>query len=342
MQKTEYIFQDKMVSCFFDAGFPVIENLIPMGVVIYLTDENIHKSHPGKFEDKKVIVIPAGEKNKQQSTVDNVISELIKLEADRETILIGVGGGVVTDLTGYIASIYMRGIKCCLVPTSILAMVDACIGGKNGVDVGVYKNMVGTVKQPEFLLYDYSFLETLPTEEWINGFAEIIKHACIKDAALFAELEKTSLEELRMSKLKIDELIQRNVHIKYQVVSADPLEQGERRLLNFGHTLGHSIENIYDLPHGHAVSIGMVAACKISIKLNYFNQDEMERVLGILNKYHLPCNLEIDIQKVWQIMLRDKKRSGKEMKFVILNKIGDGIVFQIPLLQLENILKELY
>ena len=342
MQKTEYIFQDKMVSCFFDAGFPVIENLIPMGVVIYLTDENIHKSHPGKFEDKKVIVIPAGEKNKQQSTVDNVISELIKLEADRETILIGVGGGVVTDLTGYIASIYMRGIKCCLVPTSILAMVDACIGGKNGVDVGVYKNMVGTVKQPEFLLYDYSFLETLPTEEWINGFAEIIKHACIKDAALFAELEKTSLEELRMSKLKIDELIQRNVHIKYDVVSADPLEQGERRLLNFGHTLGHSIENIYDLPHGHAVSIGMVAACKISIKLNYFNQDEMERVLGILNKYHLPCNLEIDIQKVWQIMLRDKKRSGKEMKFVLLNKIGDGIVFQIPLLQLENILKELY
>ncbi len=342
MQKVEYIFQDKIVSCFFDADFSVIEKLVPKVATVYLTDENIHQLHSEKFNDKKVIVVPAGEKFKQQSTVDNVIDQLIQLEADRETILIGVGGGVVTDMTGYIASLYMRGIKCCLVPTTILAMVDACIGGKNGVDVGIYKNMVGTVKQPEFLLYDYSFLKTLPTEEWINGFAEIIKHACIKDADLFAELENSSLEEFKISALKMDRLIQRNVQIKYQVVSADPLEQGERRLLNFGHTLGHAIENMYALPHGHAISIGMAAASTISISLNNFSLEERERVLNLLNKYHLPFDLELDIQKVWQIILRDKKRSGKDMKFILLNKIGDGVVFPIPLIQLGNILNELF
>ncbi len=133
----------------------------------------------------QTIVIKAGEEHKQQSTVDYIIQQLIEKEADRNTFIVGVGGGVVTDITGYAASVYMRGLKFGFVPTTILAMVDASIGGKNGVDVGVYKNLVGLIKQPEFLLFDYSLLETLPGEQWVNGFAEVIKHACIKDAGCF-------------------------------------------------------------------------------------------------------------------------------------------------------------
>ena len=155
----------------------------------------------------------------KSATADYIIEELIKMGAHKNTFLIGIGGGVVTDITGYVAAVYMRGVKFGLVPTSILAMVDAAIGGKNGVDVGVYKNMVGTIRQPEFIFYDYSFLQTLPVKEWVNGFAEIIKHACIKDALLFSFLEKYSLHEYQADKTLIADLIERNVDIKMQVVS---------------------------------------------------------------------------------------------------------------------------
>ncbi len=138
-----------------------------------------------RFKGWNTIVLKPGEEYKVQATVDAVIEELIDMEADRKTTLVGVGGGVVTDITGYVASVYMRGISFGFIPTSVLALVDASIGGKNGIDVGVYKNMVGVIRQPAFLLYDMVFLKSLPQTEWENGFAEIIKHACIKDAAMF-------------------------------------------------------------------------------------------------------------------------------------------------------------
>jgi 3-dehydroquinate synthase len=319
----------------------MINTLAEPGKIFFITDENIYQLHPEKFSGKKLIVLPPGEKFKKQSTADDVILRLIEMEADRDSLLVGVGGGVITDLAGYVSSIYLRGIKCGLVPTTILAMVDACIGGKNGVDVGVYKNLVGTIKQPEFLLYDYTFLTTLPKKEWINGFAEIIKHACIRDEDLFIQLENSSLEELIISPLLVASLIKRNVEIKYNIVSRDPLEMGERRLLNFGHTLGHAIENIYHLPHGHAVSIGMIAAAKLSKRLSGFTQSGLEKLSSLLKKYQLPTELKMDIEKVWQILIMDKKRSGNQMKFILLHKIGEGIVKPIGLDELSNLLKEL-
>ena len=176
---------------------------------------------------------------------------------------------MVTDITGYAASVYMRGVKFGFVPTSVLAMVDASIGGKNGVDV-IYKNLVGLIKQPEFLLFDYSFLQTLPTEQWINGFAEIIKHACIKDAEMFAFLEENTVGDFMGDSVKLALLIEKNVTIKSEIVVQDEFEKGDRKLLNFGHTLGHAIENTSQLLHGHAVSIGMAAACTISEEINEF------------------------------------------------------------------------
>ena len=337
MDKQQYKFSAKTVDCYFDTDFSFLEKLEPKSKAIIITDENIAGNYPESFSEWKTIVIKAGEENKQQSTVNYIIDELIKLQADRETFIIGVGGGVVTDIAGYAASVYMRGVKFAFVPTTILAMVDACIGGKNGVDVGKYKNLVGVIRHPEFLLYDYSFLKTLPEEEWVNGFAEIIKHACIKDKDLFTFLENESLGSFQSSPYKIGELIKKNVDIKYSVVSKDEFETGERKLLNLGHTLGHAIENIYALPHGNAVSIGIVAACKISEEINNFSSEEKNKVVEVLKKYNLPVDLNFDKEKVWQVLLMDKKKSGDTMNFILLNKIGDGIVKQIPLTKLKDI-----
>ena len=339
MDKEQYKFSSKIVDCYFDADFSFLEKLVPKEKALIITDDNIATIYAEKFTGWKVIAIPAGEKNKQQSTVDAVILELIKLQADRGSFIIGVGGGVVTDIAGYAASVYMRGIKFAFVPTSILSMVDAAVGGKNGVDVGIYKNLVGVIRHPEFLLYDYSFLNTLPNEEWINGFAEIIKHACIKDENLFELLENNSLETLKTG--KIGELIKRNVELKFAVVSGDEFETGERKLLNFGHTLGHAIENIYNLPHGSAISIGMVAACKISGEVNNFSPDENKRITQLLKQYQLPVEQKIDNGKVWEILIMDKKKTGDAMNFILLNKIGDGVVRSIPLHQLKELINQL-
>ena len=195
------------VCFYFDADMSMLRELMPGKKIILLTDETIYQLHASKFAEYPVIRFAEGEKNKQQETVSRIIEKLIELEAGRDCFLVGIGGGVVTDITGYVAAVYMRGVSFGLIPSTILAMVDAAIGGKNGVDVGVYKNMVGTIRQPDFILYDYSLLATLPVKEWVNGFAEIIKHACIKDALLFKMLEKYSLHEFQSDQSLLAELI---------------------------------------------------------------------------------------------------------------------------------------
>jgi len=329
------------VRYYFDADLNALRELLPNRKIILLTDENICGLQAEKLSHFPVIVIPAGEENKQQSTVDRVIGELIRMEADRETCLVGVGGGVVMDITGYVAAVYMRGISSGLVPSTLLAMVDASIGGKNGVDVGLYKNLVGTIRQPEFILYDYSLLDTLPVQEWVNGFAEVIKHACIKDELLFKTLERYTLHDFQHNHSLLAELIEKNAAIKTAVVIEDEFEQGERRLLNFGHTIGHAVENLHGLPHGHAVSIGMVAACTLSEKLQGFHFDEARRVVNLLAKYHLPVDLETDHEKVFEVLKMDKKKTGDAIRFILLNRIGSATVRSIPLDELRLYLKEI-
>ncbi|MBI3882684.1 MAG: 3-dehydroquinate synthase [Sphingobacteriales bacterium] len=329
------------VSYYFDANFSYLEQLVAKDRTILITDENVYAAQPKKFDGWKTIVIKAGEEFKQQAAVDDIIQQLIAFEADRKTFVVGVGGGVVTDITGYAASVYMRGLKFGFVPTTILSMVDAAIGGKNGVDVGVYKNLVGLIKQPQFLLFDYSLLDTLPGEHWVNGFAEVIKHACIKDADLFAQLENASLEKFKTDKKALGDLIERNVGIKTTVVVSDEFETGDRKMLNFGHTVGHAIENIYELLHGHAISIGMIAACTISEKLNGFTAAEKAKVAKLLAEYQLPVEYDFDKNRIWEILKMDKKRVSTEMSFILLNKIGEGVVKQIPIDQLETIIQSL-
>jgi 3-dehydroquinate synthase len=339
MNKLQYKFSGKTATYYLDADFSYLEKLVDKSNAVVITDEHIFSSHQKRFGGWNTIVISAGESFKVQATVDSIVEQLIEFGADRKTFLVGVGGGVVTDITGYVAAIYMRGVAFGFVPTSILAMVDASIGGKNGIDVGLYKNLVGTIRQPGFLLYDYSLLKTLPKDEWVNGFAEIIKHAAIKDAAMFRELEKNRLTTYQKDKAALARLIRRNAAIKSAVVEKDEFEHGERRLLNFGHTLGHAIENLYELSHGQAISIGMVAACMISEEFTSFK--ETDRVMSVLKKYGLPTLAEFDPKDVMAVLRMDKKKVKDSMNYILLNKVGQGIVKLIPINELDKLLQSI-
>ncbi|MFM7837952.1 MAG: 3-dehydroquinate synthase, partial [Chitinophagaceae bacterium] len=268
-----------------------------------------------------------------------VLEQLVQLGADRKSCLVGIGGGVITDLTGYVASIYMRGISFGFVPTSLLAMVDASIGGKNGINIGIYKNMVGTIRQPEFILFDPQLLTTLPDAEWKNGFAEIIKHACIRDARMFVQLEKNSLPYYQRRPKALLELIRRNALLKTRIVQRDEWEQGERRLLNFGHTLGHALENTYELSHGQAISIGMTYATELSQHLLKFS--EGGRVLQLLQQYGLPTYAQFNVQKVLQVLQKDKKKVGGVMNYILLKKLGKGVVHPIPMVQFSSLVRKI-
>src|SRR6187551_2703006 len=212
MKKLTYKFSNSSVDYYLAGGISHLKEIVDKDNTIIITDENVYYAHTKRFRNWNwnCIVLKPGEEFKIQSTVDSVIEQLIEMEADRKTTLVGVGGGVITDITGYVASVYMRGLSFGFIPTSILAMVDASIGGKNGIDVGVYKNMVGIIRQPSFLLYDVAFLKTLPDHEWINGFAEIVKHACIKDLPMFKQLQLHDIKFYQRRKNELQLLIQRN------------------------------------------------------------------------------------------------------------------------------------
>lgn len=339
MNKLTYKVSGKTTTCYFDVDLSYLEKLTEKDQAVLVTDEHVFAAQQKKFGGWNTIVINAGEQYKVQETVDSIIDQLIGFGADRNTRLIGIGGGVVTDLTGYVAAVYMRGLSFGFVPTSILAMVDAAIGGKNGIDVGLYKNLVGTIRQPEFLLYDYSFLKSLPKPEWINGFAEVIKHAAIRNPGLFKELEKRTLTSYQKDKKALAKLILTNVAIKSAIVEKDEFERGDRRLLNFGHTLGHAVENLYTLSHGQAVAIGMVAACMISEEFTDF--DGTGRLISVLKKYGLPTLAVFDPKEVMRILRMDKKRARDSMNYVLLNRIGQAAVKVIPIVQLEKLLQSI-
>jgi 3-dehydroquinate synthase len=339
MKHIQYKFSNSSTDFYFDHSINQLKKITDQKATVLVTDENIYNAYSKHFKGWNTIVLKPGEEYKIQATADAMIDQLIDFGADRKTTLTGVGGGVITDLTGYVASVYMRGLRFGFVPTSLLAMVDASIGGKNGIDVGVYKNMIGTIRQPSFILYDMSFPDTLPQKEWENGFAEIIKHACIKDAAMFKYVEESSFKTFQSKKKAIGELVKRNAIIKAKVVQQDEFEKGDRRLLNYGHTLGHALENQYQLLHGQAVSIGMAYASVISEKITGFK--DTSRVTRLLLQYDLPTFVEFDKQKVFNVLKMDKKRERKEMNYVLLEKIGKGIVKSIPLTQLEKFIQDL-
>jgi 3-dehydroquinate synthase len=335
----DFHFSQATVTCHFNMPFASLEKMTDKDKTILITDEHVFAAHRKKFRGWNTIVLKPGEEYKIQVTVDVIIEQLIAFGADRQSFLVGVGGGVITDITGYVAGIYMRGIRFGLVPTSLLAMVDAAIGGKNGIDVGIYKNMVGLIRQPEWLLFDIDFLKTLPIIEWKNGFAEIIKHAAIRDSAMFRLLERETLTTFRRQPKLLERMIRSNVLIKMKIVTEDEFEKKDRKLLNFGHTLGHAIENQYELSHGQAISIGMTYATLLSEELTGFRQSA--RVIDLLERYGLPTRASFDWKKVEKVLAMDKKKSLAGMQYILLKKIGEAVIHPIAVPELMSRLKQL-
>ena len=340
-QNKSYYIEGKKVDCLFSMDLSVVMNLYAKKKSVFIVDEQLYHLHSLKFQGYRICIVPSGEKNKTQSTVDEIINQLLELQLNKDDFIIGVGGGVVTDITGYVASIFKRGIRFGLVPTTILSMVDASIGGKNGINVGLHKNMVGTIYQPEFILYDSAFLETLPLAEWENGFAEIIKHACILNESLFLFLKQHNLGTFQENKELLLSLIMQNIEIKFGVVQSDVNEKGNRKLLNFGHTFGHAIENLQNISHGAAVSVGMAIAAKLSEKYTSFPETSTKQIVELLKSYGLPVSIDADSDLLFNQLISDKKRTGDEIQFILLEKIGAAVIKNISISALKTAYKEI-
>ncbi len=309
---------------------------------IFITDDNLASIYQEFLTGKQTIVVKNGEKNKNLSTMDMIYDQLIEMGADRRSFIIGFGGGMVTDIAGFAASTYMRGINFGFVPTSLLAMVDASIGGKNGVNHRMYKNMIGNFNQPEFVLIDSRFLDTLPDEEYINGMAEAIKHLLIADKKGFEYYSENTAEFLDKNREKLSSFLCSQTKIKVDIVNRDEKEAGERKKLNFGHTFGHAIEKLSGLKHGFAVSVGMVIAAKISEKLGFLSLNDVEIIKNTLIKTGLPVNTDLPSDKILETMQKDKKKHGDSIDFVALEEIGKAKIVSMKIEELSKIFHEIF
>ncbi len=306
-----------------------VENYINSASVFVISDKNVASFHKDQFPNYPVFLADPGEKSKEFPVIAQIWQWLLENGADRNSFLLAIGGGVVCDIAGFVAATFMRGIPFGFVATSLLAQVDASVGGKNGINLYGYKNIVGTFTQPEFVICDTELLNTLPEDEYINGLAEVLKHALIKDHQKFLYLWENKTAVLKRNRDVIDSLVTQSVKIKAAVVQADEREKGERRLLNFGHTWGHAIEKVSKIPHGQAVSVGMVFAANFSVSLGFLETDQRDKIIKLLEAYGLPVVANLDNNVVFDAMLKDKKRENQFIHFVLLNNIGKAFVKEL-------------
>ncbi|MBN1143667.1 MAG: 3-dehydroquinate synthase [Bacteroidales bacterium] len=310
---------------------------LPQGKTIIITDENILKIYGSVFPPAPVISIGLGEQNKTLETLNFIFDKLVMYEADRSTFILAIGGGIVCDVAGFAASIYMRGLRYGFVSTTLLSQVDASVGGKNGVNFHKFKNILGVFNQPEFVVVDISMLKTLDELEYISGFAEIIKAAAIKDETLFSYLENNYEAALRKEATVLEKIIHDSIIIKSRVVENDEKEKGERRILNFGHTFAHAIEHITGMLHGEAVSIGMALASDLSVKMGHLTKADQEKLIRLLQNMQLPVSMNNhNVKSLIDAMKMDKKREGENLHMVFLDRIGHAIVKTVSFNQLEK------
>ena len=305
--------------------------------VIVITDANIDRlyhSIVGRYEH---IIVGHGEGNKNLVTVQNVYQRLMEMGADRSTTLLGIGGGIVTDITGYVASTFMRGVDFGFISTSLLGQVDASIGGKNGVNVAHYKNMVGTFAQPRFVISDVELLKTLPERELRAGMAEVIKMAIVGDSELFDFVEKNFTEESYAQSDIMQRIVLDSARLKADIVDRDECERGLRRVLNLGHTVGHAIEKCSrQFNHGEAVAIGLSQIAQLSHRLGMLSMEERDRIEALLRRVGFDLGMPVPMADVMREMRYDKKRSNDILRVVLIEKIGCCKIVEMPLKELER------
>jgi 3-dehydroquinate synthase len=319
------------------AGFGELGRWLPVGRTIIITDQNVLGLYRDELPAFAALSIGAGEDVKSLSTAQELYEALVDLEADRSTFILGVGGGVVCDMAGFVASTFMRGLRFAFAATTLLAQVDASVGGKNGLNLLGYKNIIGTFSQPEFVLCDPSFLRTLPEAEVANGMAEIVKHALIADGGMFAFLEENAGRALALEHSVIERLVGDSVVIKAGIVGRDEREAGERRKLNFGHTFGHALEKTAGLSHGEAVSVGMALAAAISVRRGMLSPESFERMCRLLKSLRLPGSASAPVERVVDAIRKDKKRAAQKLHMVLLEDIGRAAITEIDLDELTEL-----
>ena len=305
--------------------------------VMIVTDSNVRSLYAegllealhGKCLKASMFSFEAGEEHKTLDTVKEAYKVLIEEGFDRKDLLLAVGGGVVGDVTGYIAATYLRGVDYVQIPTTLLAQADSSIGGKTGVDFDGYKNMVGAFKMPVLVYMNLSTLHTLSERQYYNGFAEIMKHGLIKDAGFYEWLISNMYEICERDLDVLEEMIMNSCTIKKLVVEKDPTEQGERALLNFGHTIGHAIEKAkgFELLHGECVALGCVAAAYVSWKRDLLTMEEYYEIRDMFVPFNLPITVDnIDPEEILKLTKSDKKMEAGKVKFVLLKRIGKSMI----------------
>jgi 3-dehydroquinate synthase len=303
--------------------------MLPEKGVVIITDDNVRRLYGEKFPKVPVFSVLPGEESKTLKVIESLAEKLLEAGIDRTGFILSIGGGVVCDLGGFLASIYMRGIKCGYVSTSLLSQVDASTGGKNGVNLGGTKNMLGNIRQPQFVICDPQMLNTLPEQEYLSGLAELIKTAIIGDKELFGLIERSYDQIMDRDSELLTELVSRSVKFKAEVVMEDEQETGLRRILNFGHTYGHAIELQLSLKHGLAVASGMELATDFSFEKGYSNSEDRIRIAELLERFRLLTDHKIPDDQIRQLILHDKKKTGSDINFVFTEGIGKAAVRKI-------------
>jgi 3-dehydroquinate synthase len=318
------------------------ELLQPLGLGkrgVIITDTNVRKAYgatlrralkSGGFETK-ILTVPAGEGSKSLRQANRLFGELPTLGLDRQSFVVALGGGVVGDLAGFVAATYLRGLALVQVPTSLLAQVDSSVGGKTGVNLPQGKNLVGTFYQPRLVIADTDTLSSLPERELRAGFAEVIKHAAIRDAGFFAWLEREHKHVFALEAGAVAHVVRRCCELKAEIVSADERESGLRAILNFGHTIAHAMEVLTDyvgLLHGEAIAMGMVCAAYLSVKRAGMTAAEAARLRSLLESTGLPVRLgdNYELPELLEAMRLDKKARAGKLRFVLLKRLGEAIV----------------
>jgi 3-dehydroquinate synthase len=317
----------------------VIKLLPDKGVVI-ITDDNVFNIYGDRFPDFPVLRIRPGEDSKQLKNIESLSKKLLKYGLDRSGFILAIGGGVVCDVAGFLASVYMRGIRFGFVSTSLLSQVDASTGGKNAVNLGVIKNVIGTFRQPEFVICDTTMLRTLPRDEYLSGLSELIKTGVIGDKSIIEILEKNYDSVISRDRYLLADLVGRAVKYKGSVVSEDEKETGPRRVLNFGHTFGHAIELNEGVKHGFAVAAGMELASFYSLQKGYIIKKECDRLTSLLKKYNLNFYYNISADKIEDLIIHDKKKSGSDIYFVFIEGIGKPLVRKIPVKEITDFYRQ--
>lgn len=303
--------------------------IVTDNIVNAIYGEEVKNVLSGICAQVDIYAFSSGEENKNLESVEELYKFLVEKGYGRKDMLVALGGGVVGDMTGYAAATYLRGVEYIQIPTTMLAQNDSSIGGKTGVDLEGYKNMVGAFKMPKLVYMNLATLLTVDNRQYFAGFAEVMKHGLIKDARFYTWLIENMYEICEKDLDILEEMVFKSCTIKKNVVEKDPMEQGERAILNFGHTIGHAIEKAknFELPHGECVALGAIAAAYISWKRDMISMDEYYEVRDMFVPFYLPISVDnIDPEEIVRLTKSDKKAQAGTIKFVLLKRIGKAVL----------------